>query len=164
MRQWFETYSLQKLLAPYLAYSEEVASLGIGPADILGCFQVRTSWRSTGVAFSLIKYIVHRDYEDQLEANNLGAQLTKDLAPESSRIVDAPPFQNTKAYGSASGQQVFKSVQRTLPLLRGDNDRNQVRDYTVPELVAEAPPQPAPQRRRNSFDLGKSKLSSKEFP
>lgn len=40
MRGWLETYKMQQYLAKELAYSMEVACLGIAPEDVLGCVTV----------------------------------------------------------------------------------------------------------------------------
>ncbi|MFI6227912.1 hypothetical protein ACIBCR_11425 [Micromonospora echinospora] len=40
MRHWLETYKVQRYAAPHLAYSREVASLGIPANDVLGCLTV----------------------------------------------------------------------------------------------------------------------------
>ena len=55
MKGWLETYNVQAGLAPELAYSKEVASLGVPWDDILGCVLVNRTVCSDGRTVTLRK-------------------------------------------------------------------------------------------------------------
>jgi hypothetical protein len=44
LHSWLETYRIQELVAPKLAYSKEVASLGVPAADVLASLTVTRTY------------------------------------------------------------------------------------------------------------------------
>jgi hypothetical protein len=132
-KSWLEVYAMQEALAPRLAYAREVASTGIDPMDVLGCFAVHRKWRSDGVEFEVIS----------MDSNPAGRRSVpdsvKEFAAPGKRRVPAPGFLEEKAYGSADGQTVFGYVQSMINDLKGNTQTNRVENSKVPGLEATNP-------------------------
>jgi hypothetical protein len=133
VKSWLEVYAVQKALAPRLAYAREVASTGIDPMDVLGCFAVHRKWRPDGVEFEVTS----------LDSNPAGRRSVPDsvqaFATHGTRTVAAPGFLEDKTYGSANGEAVFGYVESMLGELKGDADKNRVQNSKVAALQATNP-------------------------
>jgi hypothetical protein len=132
-KTWLEVCTMQEALAPRLAYAREVASTGIDPMDVLGCFAVHRKWRPDGVEFEVIS----------MDSNPSGRRSVpgsvKEFAAPGKRRVPAPGFLEEKAYGSADGQTVFGYVRSMLSDLKGSTQTNRVENSKVPRLEATNP-------------------------
>ncbi|HEX6525224.1 MAG TPA: hypothetical protein VF070_35245 [Streptosporangiaceae bacterium] len=133
VKSWLEVYAVQDALAPRLAYAKEVASTGIDPMDVLGCFAVHRKWRRNGVTFEVAS----------MDSNPAGRRSVPDsvraFAAPGARSVDAPGFLEEKAYGSATGEVVFGYVKSMIGELKGDSGTNRVQNSQIAGLKATNP-------------------------
>jgi hypothetical protein len=143
-KSWLEAYAVQGVLAPGLAYAQEVASTGIDPMDVLGCFAVHRKWKPDGVEFQVTS----------MDANPAGRRSIPDsvkrFAAPGLQKVNAPGFLEEKAYGKASGDEVFGYVQSMLSELKGNAQKNKVKNSQIAKLQP-TDPRPSTQSRRKSF-------------
>jgi hypothetical protein len=133
VKSWLEVYAVQNALAPRLAYAHEVASTGIDPMDVLGCFAVHRKWRSDGVEFEVTS----------MDRNPAGRRSVPDsvlafAAPGTQRVA-APGLLEDKAYGSAPGDVVFGYVKSMIGELKGNARKNRVQNSQITELEATNP-------------------------
>jgi hypothetical protein len=141
VKSWLEVYAIQAALAPRLAYAQEVATTGIDPMDVLGRFAVHRKWRPNGVEFEVTS----------MDGNPRGCRpvpaSVRAFATPGVRTVKAPKLLEEKAYGSATGKEVFGYVKSMVGELRGDDQKNTAQNSTVAMLQATNPLKSTPRRK-----------------
>lgn len=167
MTSWLEVYNLQKILAPHLAYAREVASLGLGAKDILGCVYIDSQWHKNGVNFSLGCFKVNESgsTKNQQEFKRQEMELRRKYK-DATWKVEAPSMQTKKLWGRMDGPELFKHVETILTQLKGnelDNTITKQKPTPTPLKLKHKLPtdMPRSRQRRRSFT---SKVSSGSRP
>jgi len=144
VKSWLEVYAVQEALAPRLAYAREVASTGIDPMDVLGCFAVHRKWKDDGVEFEVTS----------MDRNPGGRRSVPDsvqaFAARGTQTVAAPGLLEDKAYGSESGETVFGYVRSMINQLKGDAGKNKVENSKIVGLQATNPIKATRQRTKST--------------
>jgi hypothetical protein len=147
LKGWLETYRMQAYLAPHLAYSKEVATLGVPVSEIMGCVYVDREMKGGQV-------VLRKGGSEQIgEAEEPGEDGSDLNAFE--KIVDSLPDETTVAVPAQKDSsslmllpaKKFEHIQKALEGLtgttvsgfRGGND-NVIRNDKLTELPDYKPP------------------------
>jgi hypothetical protein len=126
LTNWLEICSLQKILAPHLAYAREVASLGVAPEDILGCVYIDSQWHKQGVTFSLGCFKANENFIKNKEEFKTQVKKLREKYKNDTWEVKAPPPQEAKVWGKMSAENLFEHVKTILTQLKGDQETNTI--------------------------------------
>ncbi|WP_157546017.1 hypothetical protein [Hamadaea tsunoensis] len=153
LKGWLETYRMQAYLAPHLAYSKEVATLGVPVSDVLGCVYVDRELKGGHV-------VLRKGGSEQIgegeEPGEDGSDLNafeKIVASLPDETTVALPAQKDSSSLMLLPAKKFEHIKKALEGLTGKTvsgfrggDDNVIRDGKLTELPDYKPPAEGQQR------------------